>query len=71
MVNELQNAEILFNPTDIDPSLWRWVNGNVFLAQFDMDPKRVFMDYGVLGGMTAFYLVLSYVLLRFTTKERR
>jgi len=71
MVNELNNMQVLFNPTGVDHDLWKWVNGRVFLQQFDMEPGRVTLDFFVLGGMAAIYLLASYVLLRFATKERR
>ncbi len=71
MVNELQYALIWFNPADIPPSNWQTVNGNVFLAQFGMDPNRFKIDLVVLVAMVVAYLALSYILLRWATKERR
>jgi len=70
MVNELNGLVVLFNPkgynivpVDID--------GSAFLQQFDMDASRVYMDYGVLGGMIVVYLTFTYIFLRWVNKERR
>ncbi len=71
MVNELQNTEIWFNPADIPPEKWQMVNGNVFLSQFDMDPTRFSFDFVVLAIMIVGYLIISYALLRWATKEKR
>jgi len=71
MVNELQSTQIWFNPADIPSSNWQMVNGNIFLAQFDMDANRFYSDFVVLAGMVFIYLGISYVLLRWATKEKR
>jgi len=68
MVNELQGTTILFDPPNVPPV---FTTGEEFLQQFDMDPKRWNLDFGVLIGILAFYLVLSYVFLRFYIKEKR
>lgn len=70
LVNELTGLTIMFNPSgyDIKPVP---VAGETFLAQFDMQANRVGLDYGVLGGMIAFYLILTYVFLRFCNNEKR
>jgi len=71
MVNELQWVSVWFNPADIPPSEYKFVDGHVFLDQFGMDPSRFYTDLIVLASMIGFYLGLSYILLRFATKERR
>jgi len=71
MVNELLNTQVWFNPADIPKEKWQMVNGNIFLAQFDMDPDRFSIDFVVLAAMVVAYLLLSYVLLRWATKEKR
>jgi len=68
MVNELQGTRVLFNPPHVSPV---YVTGEEFLQQFDMDPKRVWLDIGVLVAMAVGYLILAYNFLRFTVKERR
>jgi len=70
MVNELTGLAILFNPKgyNIIPVT---VDGSVFLLQFDMEASRVYMDYGVLGGMIVVYLTFTYIFLRWVNKERR
>jgi len=71
MINELLDAQIWFDPADIPPAEWSTVNGNVFLAQFGMDPSRFYIDIVVLAAMIIGYLLLSYILLRWATKEKR
>jgi len=68
MVNELQGTSILFNPPNVPPVT---VTGEEFLQQFDMDPARWKMDVGILHAMAVFYLLISYLSLRFFIKERR
>jgi ABC-type multidrug transport system permease subunit len=70
MVNELDGLTVLFQPKgyNIKPVL---VEGDVVLANLDMDPSRFYLDIVVLGIMSAVYLVLSYLMLRFVVKEKR
>eukprot|EP01119_Soliformovum_irregulare_P020712 TRINITY_DN675_c0_g1_i1.p1 TRINITY_DN675_c0_g1~~TRINITY_DN675_c0_g1_i1.p1 ORF type:complete len:842 (+),score=177.45 TRINITY_DN675_c0_g1_i1:111-2636(+) len=70
MVNELYGGQINFNPTgyNIKPV---WVDGMVFLKQFDMDPDRFNTDLIVLGAMIVAYLSIAYICLRFFVKEKR
>lgn len=79
MVNELAGTTVLFNPpnippgiiVDCSPKLLVYTTGEEFLTQFDMDPNRVQMDVGILFSMAVFYLIVSYLCLRFYIKERR
>jgi len=71
MVNELQFVEVFFNPADVPSSTWQMVNGNIFLAQFGMDPNQFYTDFMILAVMLGFYFVVAYILLRWGTKERR
>jgi hypothetical protein len=70
MVNELDGLTILFNPKgyNIKPVT---VDGHVFLAQFDMQSSRFYMDQGILVAIIAAYLLIAYLLLRFVVKEKR
>ncbi len=68
MVNELQDEDFSFNPKNYKPIL---VGGDEFLQQFDMDPKRFYMDLWVLVAMIITFLSISYLFLRFAIKERR
>jgi len=68
MVNELEGTQILFNPPEVPPT---YTSGEEFLLMFDMDPKRIYLDVGVLLGMASLYLLTAYLFLRFVIKERR
>ena len=70
MVNELENAIIIFDPKG-DTNVNVTVNGIVFLQQFDMDPDRFYIDFVALALMAATYLMGAYLLLRFFIKEKR
>lgn len=49
------------------PITGRWI----LIHIFGLDPDRFFVDMWVLGGMIVFYMVVSYLFLRFAVKEKR
>jgi len=67
-VDQLNDFTVNFNPGDYDPI---FINGNVILAQFGMDASRFVTDFISLGVMTAVYMLISYLFLRFGVKEKR
>jgi len=69
MVNELLGTILMFSPKGYNITVP--VDGSVFLVQFDMDPSRISLDYGILGAMVLFYLTVTYITLRWAIKERR
>eukprot|EP01114_Cavostelium_apophysatum_P002732 TRINITY_DN1241_c0_g2_i3.p1 TRINITY_DN1241_c0_g2~~TRINITY_DN1241_c0_g2_i3.p1 ORF type:complete len:901 (+),score=139.14 TRINITY_DN1241_c0_g2_i3:2952-5654(+) len=69
MVNELTGLTIQFTPKAYNVSVP--VKGEVFLAQFDLEASRMTLDFYVLGAQAAFYLIITYLFLRFLNKERR
>lgn len=46
------------------------VPGEMIIAQ-TTEGFSVWLDVGVLGGMTAFYLVVAFLALQFLDKEKR
>jgi len=68
--NEFVGVIVDFNPVGV-PIPPTPTDGRILLQQFDMDPKRVPMDYILLGSFIAFQLLLAYTFLRFFIKEKR
>jgi hypothetical protein len=68
MVNEFDGLMILINPDGYQPQL---VPGRVILSQVGMDASMFYVDIILLSSLLVFYMILSYVFLRFFVKEKR
>jgi hypothetical protein len=71
MVNEFDGIDILVNLKDMSNDNPTLVHGSLILNQLGMNVADLYNDLIALAGMLGFYLVGSYLALRFAVKEKR
>jgi len=71
MVNEFDGIDILVNPKGMSNNNPVLVHGSLLLNQLGMDIDALWSDMLILGGMLGFYLLASYLALRFAVREKR
>lgn len=71
MVNEFNGISILINPDGMSGSNPVLIDGALLLTQVGMNVDDLYRDMWILSGMLVFYMVATYVALRFGVKEKR
>jgi len=71
MVNEFDGISILINPDGMSGSTPVLIDGALLLTQVGMNVHDLYRDMWVLIGMLGFYMVATYIALRFAVKEKR
>lgn len=71
MVNEFNGISILINPDGMTNSNPVLVSGRLLLTQVGMKVEDLYRDMWILCGMLGFYMVATYLVLRFVVKEKR
>lgn len=71
MVNEFEGIKILINPDGMNEPNPINIDGTFLLTQVGMTTDSLYPNMAILVGMLGFYLVASYLALRFVVKEKR
>ncbi len=68
LINEMKGVQLLFNAPGY-PSFY--LDGNIIIDQLSVDVRMLVPDIFILIGMIVWYILWSYIFLRFVVRERR